>query len=622
MKLCNRREPDRASFMLCLSGILALITVNARWLWVFRHGQPLDIDEAGYLGISMLDYYGLLHGGVRGFITAIEAPNFQAPLTTVLAALLYCLAGPHVIVGFAVPLLAGAAISAATYFLGSALASPRVGLISAGLVAACPMIIMYSRSFLFALPATFVATMALLTLLQSDRVRHFGWASAFGVCTGLMPLARTMTIAFVPGILLGAAVYVFAEPPGRRRRFLNLTWASLLALVTAATWLGPNGRYVFDYLLSFGYGKHAADYGPAHSLFDFTGWLITAQLFVFYVHLPYFLLMLAGALSLLLITGRCIARRGLGAALHSIAHAKALPVIIYVAEAMVALASSQNKGNGFLAPIVPAIIILSVWSCSRVSGARLYCSVMVAIATLVVILGAVPAIDLSLKVARPWLINVPVLGPSTVTDGRAYIELYEAGGGFASNNPVEPIDPVAGRAWVNLSAATATTIHQMGGAPPMAFGFRHYLYNVNMVSLQELIMEGTATSLIQVDPVVTGDSVVGDLAWLTRGEAAQACFLLTSNSDTGQIQPVVNNDRMVEAARQVGFRSVAWWAMPNGQSVTVWNRQTGNCQTNSIGWQNELGRGGVTGAKPRAGFEILLAPTRVWSIQPNCDRPG
>ena len=30
----------------------------------------------------------------------------------------------------------------------------------------------------------------------------------------------------------------------------------------------------------------------------------------------------------------------------------------------------------------------------------------------------------------------------------------------------------------------------------------------------------------------------------------------------------------------------------------------------------------ATGAKPRARFEILLAPTRVWSVQPDCDRPG
>jgi hypothetical protein len=30
----------------------------------------------------------------------------------------------------------------------------------------------------------------------------------------------------------------------------------------------------------------------------------------------------------------------------------------------------------------------------------------------------------------------------------------------------------------------------------------------------------------------------------------------------------------------------------------------------------------VTGAKARAGFDFLLAPTRGGSIQPGCDRPG
>jgi hypothetical protein len=37
---------------------------------------------------------------------------------------------------------------------------------------------------------------------------------------------------------------------------------------------------------------------------------------------------------------------------------------------------------------------------------------------------------------------------------------------------------------------------------------------------------------------------------------------------------------------------------------------------------NNLVKNWVTGAKSQAGFEILLAPTRVWSIQPDCDRPG
>jgi 4-amino-4-deoxy-L-arabinose transferase-like glycosyltransferase len=577
MKPSNRRLEHRVSFLLCLAGILLFfIAINARWLWVFRHGQPLDIDEAGYLGISMIDYYGFARDGIRGFLAAVEAPSIQAPLTPALAAMLYFITGPHVIVGFAVPLLAGTGSIIASYFLGSALGTRYVGLLSAVLVAACPTIIMYSRSFLFALPATFVTTMALLALLRSDRFRHFGWASVFGVCCGLMPLARTMTIAFVPAILLGAAVYAIAEPSGRRRRSLTLVWALLLALGTAATWLGPNGSVVFHYLQSFGYGNHAAGYGPAQSLFGFADWFLTAQSFSFYVHLPYFLFMLAGVLSLAFITGRHITRNGAGATLRVFARARVLPIIIYVAGATAALASSQNKGNGFFTPIVPAAIILAVWACSQVSGVRLYRSVVIAVATLVVILGIIPALDVSLRIARPWSIVVPLLGPAVVTDGRAYIQLYELSGGFISNNPNEPIGPVAGRMWVDFSADTATTIEQMRGTPPIAFGFRHYLYNVNTVGLQELIRKGTMTSLLQVDPVVTGDSVAGDVAWLTRGDAAQACVLLTSDATTGQIQPVVSNDRMVDAARGAGFRSVARWAMPNGQYVTVWNRKSTN----------------------------------------------
>jgi 4-amino-4-deoxy-L-arabinose transferase-like glycosyltransferase len=571
--------------------LTAFLAINARWLWIFRHGQPLDIDEAGFFGLSMLDYYGFVHNGIVGFIDEVESRNYQAPLTTALTGLIYCITGPHVIVGFAVPLLAGAAIIAATYFLGLTLGSGRVGLLSAVLVAACPMIIIYSRSFLFALPATFLATMALLALLRSRRLLHLGWVSLFGICCGLMPLARTMTIAFVPGFFLGAAVYAFVERSRRRQRYLMLAWAMLLTLATTGTWLGPNARPVLDYLLSFGYGDHAAEYGEAHSLFGVASWLALARMLVFSVHLPHFLFMLAGVASLLLLSGRCITRHGFGEFSRMALRARALPVAIYVAEATLALASSRNKGNGFFAPIVPAAIILAVWSCHQLSAARLYRSTMATIATGVIACGAIPALDLNLPVARPWLFEVPLLGPSIMTDGRAYIELYEAGGGFSSGNPSEPIDPAAGRAWVGFSEATAAAIQRTGGKPPLAFGFRHYLYNVNTVGLQELMRDGTATSLIQVDPVVTGDTVAGDLAWLTVGAAARACLLLTSDAEIGQIQPVISNGGMVDAARQAGFRSIARWVMPDRHDVRVWTRRISSlsCETDSIEMQNDVG---------------------------------
>ena len=41
-----------------------------------------------------------------------------------------------------------------------------------------------------------------------------------------------------------------------------------------------------------------------------------------------------------------------------------------------------------------------------------------------------------------------------------------------------------------------------------------------------------------------------------------------------------------------------------------------------LAWINGLRDDDVTGAKPVAEVEILLAPTRVGSIQPDCDHPG
>jgi 4-amino-4-deoxy-L-arabinose transferase-like glycosyltransferase len=381
--------------------VLVFLMINAAWIWLFRHGQPLDIDEAGYLGISIVDYYGFMHDGIRGFLEAIWAPSTQAPLTTALAGLFYCITGPHVIVGFAVPLLSGTAIIVATYFLGCSLGSRQVGLVSAALVASCPIIITYSRSFMFALPTTAVVTMALVALLRSDRFRHFGWASVFGVCFGLMPLARTMTIAFVPGIVLGALIYTIAEPADQRRRLLVLALSLLLALATAASWLWPNGRYVFQYLLSFGYGDHAAEYGPSQSLFDVAKWLLMARIVVSYVHLPHFLVMLAGLLSMLLLAGRSIALKGVSAFLRVVASSTILPIIVYVAEAVAALASSQNQGDAFLAPIVPAAIVLSVWSCRKLSRGTVYRSTIATVAAAIVVLGVVPSFGLNLRIARP-----------------------------------------------------------------------------------------------------------------------------------------------------------------------------------------------------------------------------
>jgi hypothetical protein len=63
--------------------------------------------------------------------------------------------------------------------------------------------------------------------------------------------------------------------------------------------------------------------------------------------------------------------------------------------------------------------------------------------------------------------------------------------------------------------------------------------------------------------------VTGDFVWLTAGAAAQACLLLTSDAAIGQIQPAVNNSRVMDAARQAGFRPIARRTTPDKRYVTV-----------------------------------------------------
>jgi cbb3-type cytochrome oxidase subunit 3 len=73
----------RSSYAVALLVLtLFFFVVGARWIWIYRQGQPFDIDEAGYLGIALVDYHALVRAGIVGWLSAVEAPSDLAPLTT------------------------------------------------------------------------------------------------------------------------------------------------------------------------------------------------------------------------------------------------------------------------------------------------------------------------------------------------------------------------------------------------------------------------------------------------------------------------------------------------------------------------------------------------------------
>lgn len=561
--------------------VVVFVLVNIRWIWLYRYNQPLDIDEAGYLCIAMIDYYGLHFGGLHGWLSALKMPSIQAPLTPALTSLLFGLTRPNPNLGFAIPLVGGAGSIVATYALGRACRSGRVGSIAAILVASCPVIIMFSRDYHFSMWATLTATLALLAVVRSKHFRNLSWTAVFGVFLGLMPLARTMTIAFVPGIIAAAFLVMIAEKAHLWRRLLNLIGGLSLAVLIASTWFIPNGRLVFGYLLGFGYGKHAKEYGhhiPLINLSALRAWIkytINTEMM-----LPHFIIVVVGIILLFTIFIRKARQKGLLLAIRHLYRSPLAPVAIFAAEALLALTSTKNLGSAFIAPVVPALMVMTGWAFTALSESRAMRVATSCLVATTALVAAVPQLDLRSPVASVWVANVPVLGGVKITDGAGAIQGYEYAAGYHNNGPTEPINSEEGRAWLRLSRWTATILgHDLGPHPSVAFGFRHVLYNVNTVNLARLLQTDSAFDVRQIDPIITGKSVHGYLRWLRR-DNSHVCGLLTSNEVRGNFKPLINPVFMKKAALQAGFVPIRKWLTPDGQKITFWERgnPTSNCR--------------------------------------------
>ncbi len=68
---------ERATVVL----VAAFAIGNAVWIARYRHGQPLDIDEAGYLLLALHDFHGYAANGVAGWLGAVELVSPHGPFT-------------------------------------------------------------------------------------------------------------------------------------------------------------------------------------------------------------------------------------------------------------------------------------------------------------------------------------------------------------------------------------------------------------------------------------------------------------------------------------------------------------------------------------------------------------
>lgn len=563
---------QRARWALIVAlGSLALVALDVWWVATFRHGYPFDVDEAGYTSIALADYLGLRGGGLHGWWEVVQNQTPNAPLLPAITSLVMVvkagvLEGFGVLIGFLVLL------TFAIYGIGERLAGPRLGALAALVVATSEGAFLFTREYIFALPAAALLACSVYALLCSDGLRKRRWAIACGAALGLMLLARTMAIAFVPGVFAATLLAMVArERTELGRRFLNLGLLTVTGVAVAATWYVKNLQPVLDYLTSFGYGSQSTYYGPENSTISWGRFrsvaerMISSDLLV-----PLAAMILLGLIALGVVAVRRVVdsddRRN---TLLSMAGSDAVGVAIVIAAGYAALMSSQNGGNGFTFPIAVLLPPLAVVAMRHFRAATIPA---VAVLALIAALNIAATSSLWDSVSRTRLVEVPGIGWLPWVNGTPH-----AVGGIRDQVPgPETRFDDRDRGWPEADQSLAALLMPPAESelePPItAFASRHRAISSNSVELAALLTyhRPIPFTQLQAEP---NDSVATYVHQLSDPQFGQPTVLVTMNRNTDDFDPLVTQAYAEAAARRLGFHQIRATTLPDGRRMRVWVKQ-------------------------------------------------
>jgi hypothetical protein len=564
------RERRRWGLIAGLAALL-LVAVNLWWVASQRHDYPFDIDEAGYTTWALLEHFALRSEGLGGWWDAILSQAPHAPLLPALTSLAF-LVDNGVLAGFAV--LGGflVLLALAVYGVGERLAGPRLGALAALVTVTAPGAFAFSREYILALPAAAMLACAVYALLRSDGLRLRRWAVACGAALGLMLLARSMTIAFVPGVLAAGAVALAARGGGAlRARVVNLGLLALTGVAVAAPWYVPSFDTVADYLTSYGYGAQSHTYGPARSALSWERLhgpflnMTREDLF-----LPLAALLVAGLVAVAVAAVRRVRRApDRRAALLRIGASDPLSVAIVLLAGYAALASTQNEGIGFTFPLTtlsPALAVVALRLHPAAAMPALALLAAVACLNVVSHLGLSADTTRMRKVAVPGLGTVPYVGG--VPPAVRHIRRQAPG-------PAHRFDG-GDREWLAADRAVVARLtgwaDRYGVVPTTAFGSHGRILNTNTVQLAAVLERHATIPIVQLR-AEPADTTAAYREQLESEELFHPEVLLTVSATRGDFTPLMTQARVEAAARQLGFRRVAATPLPDGRVLRYWRKR-------------------------------------------------
>jgi 4-amino-4-deoxy-L-arabinose transferase-like glycosyltransferase len=548
--------------------ILATVVLDVVWLVRFRHGYVTEWDESGYLQFSLSNYDTLRSHGPWGFAKIVGGRGTFGPLLPAVTALAYPVVGRTVFGSLLVLPLFFVGLVAAAYGLARRFVSASWAAVAAFGVAAVPAVTDYTRLFHFALPATACMTAALWALVRSEGFKSVRWSLAFGVFVALTLLSRTMTVAYIPGFALAAAVQFLVAEPSVRAKLRNLALATAATAVVAGPWYLANARSVYDLLVGTGYGEAATAYGRHYSIASWGYWTKELRIDLSYLWLP---LAATLALSFLFALAYRLAQRGLSlSALRSLRAAGLLAVTAVVLEGYVALTSSRNEGTAFALPWLPALVILGVIAAASLPRPRVRFAL--AAVFVVVSIGAVfSKSGFVAPLATPRSVSVPALGRVLVTDGSGIIQREIAGDGYKVTPLTSP--PAAmHRQWLPVARdvvdASLRLAARRGVPLKLTLGLDDRIFGNSRLIFAAQYWHHFYLPVDYLQAAAGGDSVSSyrhQLASPTRENALV----------TGEPPPngsSITRSKVETAARSLGFKRIRSFSLPDGRTIWLWWR--------------------------------------------------
>lgn len=502
----------------------------AVWIWRSRHVGAFDVDEAGYLATALRIRRESGADVVDALRVATE--SHQAPAVPLLSQVPLWIGPFDPRTALMVQPLLIVLLCVSCAGIARRLAGPVTAILTGAFVAALPAVGEVARSYTHELAAATCTAAAIWALLASERLTN-RWRWAFGLLLGLLPMTRTMAIAFVPALVAAAVVLAWGE----RKRVRGLVEALAVGSLLAAPWWVLRGSAALDYLLHYGYGEGAGYEGTENAL-GRVGFRVGRILDVSYLLTPLNGLVAATLVAAVVELRRREGRRWEGRGLGAIC------VAVACASMFAALVTTSNRGRGFELPVVALLVPLGAAVLARAPG-RLRAVTAGVVAAVAVV---VPVLHLS--------------GPGHYENTFASHDARFAGGGA---------DRAAAAAdWAGANGAVAERVAELSGhgRVPTRFTGGSFLLNANTVLLAAQL-QGWSANIITTD--ATYGSSIRDVAGdgpRTRDTGAEG--LLVVSRALPEVLDADSDWRLVErVARSEGWEEVERIDTPGGGDVRI-----------------------------------------------------